>query len=72
MARLCDEIIDEIHAVRFAHASKFDFDIDLILQDLQKSELAHTAEGWPVENVTLPTPAFNIHQTGIAKSSQLA
>ncbi len=55
MARLFDEIIEEIHAVRHAHAAQFNFDIDLILKDLKESEAAHTKSGWAAAQ---PSPPY--------------
>lgn len=43
-----DEIVDEIHAVRLAHAASFDFDMVKIIEDLKSSEQAHTKDGWPL------------------------
>lgn len=43
-----DEIIAEIHAVRQAHAARFDFDIDRILADLVASEAARSQAEWPL------------------------
>ena len=37
MARLTDEIVDEIHAIRLQHAAGFDYDIGRIIDDLQVS-----------------------------------
>ncbi len=45
---ITDEIIDEIHAVRREHATRFDFDIERIIADLRKSERMNTAQGWPL------------------------
>jgi hypothetical protein len=46
MARLTDEIIEEIHAVRLQHAARFDYDLDRIIDDLRAGQEKHVAEGW--------------------------
>lgn len=43
-----DEIIEEIHAHRLAHAAGFDFDMRRILADLKQSEQARSEAGWPL------------------------
>ncbi len=57
-----DEIILEIHTVRWEHAARFDFDIERILADLKKTEREHTEQGWPLapaqEVPSLSTTAF--------------
>ena len=40
-----DEIIDEVRAIREAHAAKFNFDLDAIYQDIKCSEIEHTTRG---------------------------
>jgi len=40
-----DEIIDEVRAVREAHAEKFNFDLDAIYEDIKRSEEEHIARG---------------------------
>ncbi|MFO1428783.1 MAG: hypothetical protein U1F76_01375 [Candidatus Competibacteraceae bacterium] len=44
---LNDEIIDEVRAIREAHAAKFNFDLWAIYEDLKKSEAEHIAAGHP-------------------------
>ena len=44
---LNDEIIDEVRAIRDAHAAKFDYDLRAIYEDLKKSETEHIADGHP-------------------------
>ncbi len=46
MARLTDEIVDEIHAVRLQHAALFDYDIERIVDDLRVSQEKRVTEGW--------------------------
>jgi hypothetical protein len=40
-----DEIIDEVRAIREAHATKFNFDLDAIYEDIKCSEAEHTIRG---------------------------
>ena len=40
-----DEIIDEVRAIREAHAAKFNFDLDAIYEDIKCSEIEHTTRG---------------------------
>jgi hypothetical protein len=44
---LRDEIVDEVRAIREAHAAKFNYDLRAIFQDLKKSEAARVAAGHP-------------------------
>lgn len=55
---LNDEIIDEIRAIREAHAAKFNFDLRAIFEDLKKSEVESLAEGRRfIEPPKLPVPS---------------
>ena len=56
MARLTDEIIEEIHSVRQQHAARFDYDINRILDDLRASQEKHVSEGWPLSIVSEVPP----------------
>lgn len=40
-----DEIIDEVRAIREAHAEKFNFDLDAIYEDIKRSEVEHRRRG---------------------------
>jgi hypothetical protein len=40
-----DEIMDEVRAIREAHATKFNFDLDAIYEDIKRSEAEHTIRG---------------------------
>jgi len=40
-----DEIINEVRAIREAHAAKFNFDLDAIYEDIKRSEVEHIARG---------------------------
>lgn len=44
---LNDEIVDEVRAIREAHAEKFGYDLRAIFEDLKKSEAARIAAGQP-------------------------
>ena len=50
---LNDEIVEEVMAIREAHAEKFNFDLRAIYDDLKKSEAKHIAGGHPY--ITPPT-----------------
>ena len=40
-----DEIIDEVRAIREAHAKRFNFDLDAIYEDIKRSEAEHVMRG---------------------------
>jgi len=42
---MSDEIIDEVRAIREAHAEIFNFDLDAIYADIKRSEEEHIACG---------------------------
>jgi len=42
-----DEIIEEVYAIRDAHALKFSYDLRAICEDLKKTEAEHIAAGHP-------------------------
>ena len=44
---LNDEIVDEVRAIRDAHAAKFAYNLRAIYEDLKKSEAEHIAAGHP-------------------------
>lgn len=44
---LNDEVVDEVRAVREAHAEKFNYDLRAIFEDLKKSETERIASGHP-------------------------
>ena len=44
---LNDEIVDEVRAIRDAHAAKFNYDLRAIYEDLKKSEAERIAAGHP-------------------------
>jgi len=56
---LNDEIIDEVRAIRDAHAAKFGYDLRAIYADLKKSEAEHIAAGHPFIPAPLEQPAPN-------------
>ena len=51
-----DEIIAEVRAIREAHASKFNFDLDAISEDIKRSEAEHLARGGKFIDPPPPTP----------------
>ncbi|MEI7789511.1 MAG: hypothetical protein WCI23_12735 [Chlorobiaceae bacterium] len=57
-----DEIVDEVRAIRDAHAAKFGYDLRAIYADLKKSEAEqHIAVGHPfipVPEHPVPKPAW--------------
>ena len=59
---LNDEIVDEVRAIREAHAAKFGYDLQAIYADLKKSEAEHIAAGHPFipapERPVPPNPAW--------------
>lgn len=59
---LNDEIIDEVRAIRYAHAAKFNYDLRAIYDDLKKSEAARLADGHafvePPSSPILPNTAL--------------
>jgi hypothetical protein len=44
---LNDEIVDEVRAIREAHAAKFGYDLRAIYADLKRSEAERIATGHP-------------------------
>ena len=53
---LNDEIVDEVRAIREAHAAKFNYDLRAIFEDLKKSETARIAAGHPFVPYTSSAP----------------
>jgi hypothetical protein len=47
MKMLNDEIVDEVRAMRDAHAARFNYDLRAIVDDLKKTEAEHIAAGHP-------------------------
>jgi hypothetical protein len=56
---LNDEIVDEVRAVRDAHAAKFNYDLRKIYEDLQKSEAERIAAGHPFVAAPANGPTSN-------------
>ena len=56
---LNDEIVDEVRAIRGAHASKFGYDLRAIYADLKKSEAIRIAAGHPFVSPPSEPPAPN-------------
>ena len=56
---LNDEIIDEVRAIREAHAAKFGYDLRAIYADLKRSEAEHIAAGHPFVSPPSELPGPN-------------
>lgn len=56
---LNDEVVDEVRAIREAHASKFGYDLRAIYADLEKSESERIANGHPYVLPPSEPPAPN-------------
>jgi hypothetical protein len=52
---LNDEIVNEVRAIREAHAAKFGYDLRAIYEDLKKTEAEHISAGHPFVSPPLPT-----------------
>jgi hypothetical protein len=65
---LNDEIVDEVRAIRDAHAAKFGYDLRAIYADLKKSEAEHIAAGHPFvpPPSELPAPSSALQRTRFA------
>ena len=59
-----DEIIDEVRAIRDAHAAKFGYDLQAIYADLKKSEAEHIAAGHPF----IPAPECPVPNTALQRA----
>ena len=66
---LNDEIVDEVRAIRDAHAAKFGYDLRAIYEDLKKSEAEHIAAGHPFVSPpsVLPAPSAALQPTRFAR-----
>lgn len=66
---LNDEIVDEVRAIRDAHAAKFGYDLRAIYEDLKKSEAEHIAAGHPFVSPppTPPEPGSALQRTRFAR-----
>ena len=64
-----DEIVDEVRAVREAHAAKFNYDLRAIYEDLKKSESEHIASGHPFISppTVFPAPNSTLQRTRFAR-----
>jgi hypothetical protein len=69
MKMMNDEIVDEIRAIREAHAAKFNYDLRAIYEDLKKSESEHIAAGHPFISPPeiLPAPNSTLQRTRFAR-----
>jgi hypothetical protein len=51
-----DEILEEVRAIRHAHAAQFNFDLDAIFIDIQRCETEHALQGGHfIEPPSMPT-----------------
>jgi len=63
---LTDEIVDEVRAIREAHASKFGYDLRAIYADLKKSEGKRIADGHPYVSPHPNRQRLTLHSSGLA------
>ena len=54
-----DEIVDEVRAIRVAHAARFNYNLRAIYEDLKKSESERIADGHPFVSPPTVLPAPN-------------
>jgi hypothetical protein len=59
---LNDEIVNEVRAIRDAHAAKFGYDLRAIYEDLKKSEAEHISAGHPFVSPPSPTASNSAFQ----------
>ena len=66
---LNDEIVDEVRAIREAHAAKFGYEPRLIYEDLKKSEAERIAAGHPFvpPPSVPPVPNSTLQRTRFAR-----
>jgi hypothetical protein len=66
---LSDEIVNEVRAVREAHAAKFNYDLRSIYEDLKKSETERIAAGHPFVSppATPAAPASTLQRSRFAR-----
>ena len=57
-----DPIVDEVRAVRDAHARKFDYDLGAIFKDLIRQQEENQGQGW--QYVRLPAKRIEKKKTG--------
>lgn len=55
---MTDEIITELYAIKDAIAEEFNYDLDLLFEDLKRSEIEHRARGGKFAN--LPTAKVSL------------
>lgn len=65
-----DEIVDEVRAIRAAHAARFNYNLRAICEDLKTSESEHIADGHPFVSppIMLPAPNSTLRRTRFARS----
>jgi hypothetical protein len=63
---MTNSILHEVRAIREQHAAGFDFNLDLIVADLQARQIKHEAEGWtiiPAPSNPPPEPTLALQRT---------
>jgi hypothetical protein len=63
---LNDEVVNEIRAIRDAHAEKFGYDLRAIFEDLKKSEAARITGGHPFVSSPQPAPVSSFRRFHLA------
>jgi hypothetical protein len=63
---LNDEIVDEVRAIREAHAEKFGYELRAIFEDLKKSEAARIATGHPFAPSATPVSNTSLQRIRFA------
>jgi len=66
---LNDEIVDEVRAIRQAHAARLGYDLRAVRADVNKSEAERLAAGYPiVPPPSVPSePNFSSQRTRVAR-----
>jgi hypothetical protein len=59
---LNDEVVNEVRAIREAHAAKFGYDLRAIYEDLKKTEAERIAAGHPFVSLPVPTASDSAFQ----------
>ena len=60
------EIVEEVRAIREAHAEKFNIDLRAIYDDLRKSEAKHITDGHPYITPPPCPSSLTQHSSGLA------
>ncbi len=67
---MSDGIIQEVRAIREAHAASLDYDLDRIFADLKARQEKHAEEGWviiPPPTSPPPEPNLVLQRTRFAR-----